>query len=254
MLTSLNQRLRAWAERDGRGYPDWAMRYLPVLRHHAGRDWSALRVLEIGANENGFARFSGAPVFALDLAPDHLRAARRSQPVRPVAGDIGALPFADGTFDAVICLDTYEHLPESLRPGASAEILRVLKPAGVAVIGFPSGAEAFAAEARIRRAYHALTGGTIRWLEEHVEMGLPDGDSIAADIRALCGSKRRVERTGNSSLAVWEWTWRVLMCGWPGRGNGLAQALLRALTPLLSRMHRPPCYRAMIWIGPEGPR
>lgn len=251
MLDNLDRQLRAWAEKDGRGYPDWALRYLPVLRRFAGRDWASTRVLEIGANENGFARFSGAPVFAVDLAPDHLRAARESQPVRPAAGDIAALPFADGTFDAVVCLDTYEHIPGELRQRASAEILRVLRADGVAVIGFPSGAAAFAAEGRIRDAYRAHTGGTIRWLEEHVEMGLPDGENVAEDLRARCGSCRPVECSGNASLWIWEWTWRVLMCGWPGRANGLAQLLLRALVPPLSRMHHPPCYRAMIWIGPE---
>lgn len=251
MARDWRARLRAYAEKDGRGYPDWAMRYLPILRRFSGRDWAAQRILEIGANENGFARFSGATVTAIDIAPDHLRAARKGQPVRPVAGDIGSLPFLDGVFDVVICLDTYEHIPDGQRHRANREILRVLRSDGIAVIGFPSGVDAFAAERRIRDAYRAHTGGTIRWLEEHVAMGLPDGRAIGDDLSDSAGDVYEVERTGNSALWVWEWMWRVLMCNWPGRGNALVQVLLRWSVPVLSRMHRSPCYRTMLWVTPR---
>lgn len=244
--------LRAWAEKDGRGYPDWAVRYLPVLRRYPGRDWSSLRILEIGANENGFARFSGARVVAVDLAVPHLKAARACQEVTPVSGDIGALPFGDGEFDMVVCLDTYEHIPEAHRNRANREIIRVLRSDGSAVIGFPSGPAAFAAEARIRAAYGALTGGTIRWLEEHVAMGLPEAVDVEQDLARACGAHYRVERRGNGSLWMWELMWRILMCNWPGRGNGLAQALLRLLVPAISRVHSGRCYRAMLWITPRG--
>jgi SAM-dependent methyltransferase len=252
MWTSLNRALRAFAEKDGRGYPDWAVRYQPILRRFRGKAWPSLRILEIGANENGFSRFSGASVVALDIATTHLLVARASQAVEPVAGDIGALPFGDATFDVVVCLDTYEHIPAAHRHRANREILRVLRPDGVAVIGFPSGEAAFAAEGRIRHAYGALTGGTIRWLEEHVSMGLPDGATVEADLAALGGDGFRVERTGNGALWMWEWMWRVLMCNWPGRGNGVAQVLLRLLVPLISRLHGEPCYRAMLWVHGRG--
>lgn len=248
MWADVNRALRRFAEKDGRGYPDWAIRYLPILRRFPGKDWRTLRILEIGANENGFARFSGAHVLALDLSPDHLQAARSSQTVIPVAGDIGALPFGDDSFDVVICLDTYEHIPASHRNQANREIVRVLRSSGVAVIGFPSGEAAFAAEGRIRAAYHDLCGGSIRWLDEHVAMGLPDADEVAQDLAEVCGDRFRITRSGNGTLRVWEWMWRVLMCNWPGRGNAVAQVALRLLVPVVSRMHGAPCYRAMLWV------
>jgi len=252
MWSKVNAKLRACAEKDGRGYPDWAVRYLPILRRFPRRDWSALRILEIGANENGFARFSGARVVGVDIAVPHLKAARASQAVVPVAGDIGALPFGDAQFDVVVCMDTYEHIPAAHRKLANREIIRVLRGNGVAVIGFPSGEGAFAAEGRIRAAYGALTGGTIRWLEEHVAMGLPDAGEVERDLTLACGADYRVERRGNGALWMWEWMWRVLMCNWPGRGNGLAPAALRVLVPVISRMHGAPCYRAMLCVTPRG--
>jgi SAM-dependent methyltransferase len=241
--------LRACAERDGRGYPDWAMRYLPIMRRFRGRPWSAQRLLEVGANENGLARFTGARVVAIDIAVAHLKAAREAQPVLPVVADIGALPFRNEAFDTVVCMDTYEHIPESTRPQANREILRVLAPTGRAAIGFPSGAPSAAAEARVRAAYAELTGGgTIRWLEEHVDMGLPDGTRLAEDLREAAGGSFTVTQTGNANLRVWEWMWHVLMCNWPGRGNAVAQVLLRGAVPVLSRLHLGVCYRAMLWI------
>ena len=254
MIHNLAQRLRQYAEKDGRGYPDWAMRYLPILRRFPGRPWGRQRLLEVGANENGLARFTGATVIAIDIATDHLKAARATQPVLPVVADIGALPFRDGVFDVVVCMDTYEHIRKVHRESANSEILRVLESDGIAAIGFPSGEASSVAETRVREAYRKLTGGTIRWLEEHVDMGLPDGTEVARHLEALAGPNHRVERSGNASLWAWEWMWRVLMCNWPGRGNAVAQVALRCSVPILSRLHFGSCYRAMIWIVPKGNR
>ena len=59
--------MRAFAEKDGRGYPDWAMRYLPVVRRFGRRVFREHTVLEIGANENGIARFVETHVVAVDI-------------------------------------------------------------------------------------------------------------------------------------------------------------------------------------------
>lgn len=247
----LSARLRAYAEKDGRGYPDWAIRYLPVLRRLSAPDGRNTRILEIGANENGFARFSGARVIAVDIEPEQLIAARAAQRVVPVRADIGALPFRDGEFDVVVCMDTYEHIPREHRCTANREIVRVLKADGRAVIGFPSGQAAFAAEARVRASYSALTGGSIRWLEEHVAMGLPDAADVERDLVETAGNEYTVFREGNASLWAWEWMWRILMCNWPGRGNAVFQVFLRWSVPVLSRLHGGVCYRTLIWVKPR---
>jgi hypothetical protein len=71
-------------------------------------------------------------------APDGQRAAGEGSATAPardrgglfalLAGDALCLPFADGTFDAVICSEVLEHLPDYR--GALREILRVLRPGG----------------------------------------------------------------------------------------------------------------------------
>ncbi|MFL5794666.1 MAG: methyltransferase domain-containing protein [Actinomycetota bacterium] len=47
---------------------------------------------------------------------------------RPVQGRLERLPFADGSFDAVVAADVLEHLPDL--PAAVAELARVLAPGG----------------------------------------------------------------------------------------------------------------------------
>lgn len=53
------------------------------------------------------------------------------------AADITALPFADHTFDLVICSEVLEHVPD--HHGAVSEILRVLKPGHDLVVSVPRG-------------------------------------------------------------------------------------------------------------------
>ena len=249
MFSRINQSLRTWAEKDGRGYPDWATRYRPVVAGLRKRGKLDGCILEIGANANGLARFAKRPVIAIDLAVDHLHEARENQPVKGVAGYITQLPFPDNSFDACVCMDTFEHIPQDLREYAALEILRVLKGSGTAVIAFPSGEESAKAEAEIRRAYNDYSGGGhIRWLDEHVAHTLPDAGAISAYFRQGGQDCFHVFTQGNTNLRLWIWMWRVLMCGWPGHGNGIAQAVLRLCTPILSKCHTGTCYRAMIWI------
>ncbi|MCX2780030.1 class I SAM-dependent methyltransferase [Microbulbifer thermotolerans] len=78
------------------------------------------------------------------------------------------LPFADNTFDVVICSEVLEHI-EDYR-GLLAEIDRVLKPAGV----FSASVPAFFPEWicwRLSDEYHQVEGGHIRIFRERVLRG-----------------------------------------------------------------------------------
>ncbi len=248
MWHKLAHAMRRWAEKDGRGYPDWAMRYLPVVRRFRPYIDANTRILEIGANENGFARFVGQPVVAVDISLAHLKAARKVQPVMPVVADMAELPFRDDTFSVCVCMDSYEHISPETRAAASREIVRVISPQGRAVVTFPTGAAAIAAESQVRESYEKLTGQHIHWLEEHVVAGLPDAEKIRKGFCELLSESHHVSITGNCPVGVWIWMWKVLMCNWPGRANAVFQVLLRVLTPLLSHWHRGVCYRAMVWV------
>ncbi len=247
-------KLRAWAEKDGRGYPDWALRNLPVVRRFKKELQQPAVAIEIGANENGLARFAGRRVIAVDVAFDHLILCRAVQDITPVVASLEALPFRADTADVCVCMDTFEHIGRPVRDAAAAEIVRVLKPEGVAAIAFPSADTAPEAEHAVRVAYRRATGGgKIRWLEEHAQLGLPNTIRMLGRFHELARETHWVTRTGNAPLWIWVWVWKVLMCNWGGRLNNYFQALLRLITPLLLHIGFGRSYRTIIWLEPRTP-
>ena len=76
-----------------------------------------------------------------------------------VKGDAYRLPFADATFDKVICAEVLEHLPRD--QVAMAELARVLKPEGRLAVTVPRcGPEAV--NWALSEQYHSVPGGHIR--------------------------------------------------------------------------------------------
>lgn len=100
-----------------------------------------MRVLD-EATGAGFTAAAVAPlvraVVALDLAPEmlartrELAAARSLANIVPVLADAEALPFADGSFDAVTCRIAPHHFLDVRR--ALREVARVLRPGGRFVV------------------------------------------------------------------------------------------------------------------------
>ena len=80
---------------------------------------------------------------------------------QPVSADAVELPFADATFDRIICSEVLEHIGDD--NAAIGELVRVLKPGGTIAITVP----AWAAEKicwRLSDEYHApkAVGGHVR--------------------------------------------------------------------------------------------
>ncbi len=251
MFEAIARALRRYAEKDGRGYPDWAARYIPIVPKLRARLVPESLVIEIGANAAGLAAFTRNPVCVVDADETQLRAAAVRPNVIAVRADARNLPFRDASAGVCVCVDMLEHLPEPARGEAIGEIARILRKDGSAAVAFPSGPASSKVEKRIRNEYRELTGNRLPWLEEHNINGLPDADAVARSCIDAFGPAYRVMRTKNVPLPVWVWMWRVMMCGWPGRGNALAQAFLRAVTPVVCRLRFGTCYRTAIWIEPN---
>jgi ubiquinone/menaquinone biosynthesis C-methylase UbiE len=97
------------------------------------------RVLEVGCGAGHLlARLPAGRAVGMDLADSLLRRtrARLDRRAALAQGDAGSLPFASASFDRVYCSEVLEHVVD---PGAAvAEIRRVLKPGGVAVLSVPN--------------------------------------------------------------------------------------------------------------------
>lgn len=86
-----------------------------------------------------WAAARGAVAFGADLSPATTRSAVAGfAPLRlhAAVGDVRRLPFRDGAFDAVYSMGTIEHFDETEQ--AAAEIFRILRPGGRAIVGVPN--------------------------------------------------------------------------------------------------------------------
>jgi ubiquinone/menaquinone biosynthesis C-methylase UbiE len=105
-----------------------------------------VRILEVGCGTGGISVYlasQGYRVSAVDREqydPEALRATRDYSRAQGIAlnvylADAAELPFATGTFEAVVCSNVVEHLDDP--QAALAEMHRVLVPGGVAFVDFP---------------------------------------------------------------------------------------------------------------------
>jgi len=103
---------------------------LYLAEHTRWLDGEPMRLLEIApwwAVSRRLQRSPELQFVGVDLRP--------AGPHVSVLGDAAALPFGEASFDAVICTHVLEHVPRDC--AAMAEIYRVLRPGGTAIISVP---------------------------------------------------------------------------------------------------------------------
>lgn len=138
----LQRRERAYRERavthtgDRRVRYQWRVELEAVMRRlqpHPG-----MRVLDAGC---GVGRMScaalrrGAAVVSVDFARSRLQYLRTQAPQssrpQPCQADLNHLPLAERSFDAVLCTQVLEHIPEpAVRRGLLRDFARLLRPGG----------------------------------------------------------------------------------------------------------------------------
>jgi SAM-dependent methyltransferase len=110
-----------------------------ALRRRLSRHGPRPRLLDAGCG-TGFTIARAAPLgdwVGCDLSPAALRLSRqRSVDASWVQAAIGALPFDDASFDALVCLDVLEHLEDDLE--AVLELRRVLRPGAFGIVSVPA--------------------------------------------------------------------------------------------------------------------
>jgi SAM-dependent methyltransferase len=101
------------------------------------------RLLDVGCGDGTFGGgLNAATVFGIDISPRCAKLARR-RGVRAIVADAGAgLPYPDGYFDTVYCIDVLHHIGPNWQP-ILAEVHRVLAPGGAVAIVEPDARNPF---------------------------------------------------------------------------------------------------------------
>jgi len=164
-------------------------------------DGSGLKLLDVGCGTGyHLARYRerGFDISGMDGSEDMLKQARLANPnIDFKQGDVDKLPYADNTFDYILCVEVYRYLPD-INP-CTKEIFRVLKPNGTALVtaapplqanlyplvnrltaafklgGLTHLKQFFQSEGQLKKAFgnakfsktdvHGIYGGSMIWLE-----------------------------------------------------------------------------------------
>lgn len=112
----------------------------PYLPQVDGAESRQLELLDAGCGSGGMTRYLQrfGRVTGIDYSPDAVRLAKQRGLRQLTRGSVGAMPFQDGAFDVVTSFDVLYHLNVDDDRTALAEIHRVLRPGGVALIRLPA--------------------------------------------------------------------------------------------------------------------
>jgi SAM-dependent methyltransferase len=168
------------------------------------RGRSGLTALDIGCGSGlSLTRIAGlrevSSVVGLEPDEQALRLARRQRDFEIIQGSMLELPFDHDFFDVITCFDVLQHLPERGDGQAIAEIGRVMKPGGVAIVrsnssGFGPGRSSGGSAYRLRELIEMISGQGLQVCRASYANGLP---ALAQEI------KGRLRFLGGSAASKW---------------------------------------------------
>ncbi len=163
-------------------------------------DNETFKILEIGANEHkNLERFlPNDIIYYLDIQLSN----ELKSDIQYILADATNMPEIESdSFDIVIALDVFEHIPRELREKFLLELNRVAKKT-VILAGPFSEKGVNEAEVRVNEYFKIKFGTDYIWLEEHIKNGLP---SLSETMQILnLNFKGKISHFRHGSLPIWE--------------------------------------------------
>lgn len=177
---------------------DAAVRYYPVVEFLKRENREGKTVLEVGSGTKGLAEYYTGKVVGVDSDFSKTEGDRLKN-ITLVEAAITKIPFKDGIFKYVVCMDTLEHLPKNIRQKAIQELLRVTKSDGIMLVGFPSSNLSSTFEKAINNFFKLVQGRDHPWLTEHIANGLPEVKELKFELSSM----KSIKIYGNCNLFIW---------------------------------------------------
>ncbi len=157
-----------------------------------------LKILEVGSNVHQLLGklLPGDAIDYLDLEiPEDMRGKANI-----IVGDATELALMDGSYDVVVALDVYEHIPQERRKAFLSHTCRVARL--LTVIGAPFDyPHTIQAEKEASDYWKSLFGEPYRWLHEHALNGLP---SLAWSIQQVQGMGYQLSTLKHGEINLWK--------------------------------------------------
>jgi SAM-dependent methyltransferase len=116
-----------------------------------------------------------------------------------LVSDITAIPGADASFDAILCSEVLEHVPEPTR--ALDEFARLLKRGGKLILTAPFASHVHMAP------YHYCTGFSRYWYEHHLPARGFEISELTANGDWFAYTEQEVTRLGSMERQHGGWSW-----------------------------------------------
>lgn len=178
------------------------IRYRPIVQIIRKSKKGAPSIIEIGSGKVGISSYLKQQVIGVDIAfNDYPSLGYLKEQIY----DGSTLEYQDNSYDYVISVDMLEHVPQTNRKNIIEEMLRVTRK--YMILAFPCSNKSILYEKKLERIYINADQSLPKYLEEHLQNGLPNEEKIVRIIEEVMVLQNQLNYEmkviPNENLRIW---------------------------------------------------